>query len=135
MTLKKADLSLNKVVLNRHNEENKGFSLIIQKQSTLKSLYTFIYFKDKFYLSDRSYNAMIQTLHLDNFFTLQQIVSYRWKLNEVYRLLIIELDKDCLMINFQLIMKIRVEFLFKDFKSTDKIKIKLSTDGTQVGNK
>ena len=67
-------MGLSKVILHKRAKEKPDFSIIIENESTINSVYTFIYFKDKFYLSDKSYNAMIKTLHLDTFFTMHQIV-------------------------------------------------------------
>ena len=98
--------------MNKNDKKKSGLSVEINETCKQDHIFKYVYFKDRFYLSDHTYRRMINTLHLDNFFRLSEVIRFRHKLNHFCQIMIVEIDKDCIMLNFQMIMKIRIAFFF-----------------------
>ena len=140
-TLKRANLMITKITINRYDTKINDFSISIKQDSTSNDIYKHLYYKDKFYVSDETYRQLRNTLELDCVFQSHQIVIYRQNVNLLFEMMIVDLENKCLMFNFKIIMQIRITRYLQsitdkpDKMETNKIKIKISSDGTQVGRK
>ena len=142
-TLQGANLLISKVIICKHDNTTSNFAISIKKNTPSNEIHKHLYYKDRFYVSDEAYSQLRRTLEMDDIFPCHQIIAYRHKINLLFKMMIVELDNNCLMLNFKIIMQIRLTKHLQLMKEANKgynqtkktIRIKIASDGTPVGCK